>query len=97
MSHTLAQEWANAGILINTVAPGPIRGTGGIERMSSERKDLELAHVALGRFGQIADIAEAIVYLSSPAGSYITGADLLIDGGRQFNFVPSKLSRLHTL
>jgi len=97
LSHTLAQEWANAGILINTVAPGPIRGTGGIERMSSERKDLELAHVALGRFGQIADIAEAIVYLSSPAGSYITGADLLIDGGRQFNFVPSKLSRLHTL
>jgi 2,4-dienoyl-CoA reductase [(3E)-enoyl-CoA-producing], peroxisomal len=99
LSHTLAQEWASSGILVNTVAPGPIRGTGGINRMSEnpERKALELAHVALGRFGQIADIAEAVAYLSSPAGSYITGADLLVDGGRQFNFVPSKLSRLHSL
>jgi NAD(P)-dependent dehydrogenase (short-subunit alcohol dehydrogenase family) len=99
LSHTLAQEWAHAGILVNTVAPGPIRGTGGIDRMSDDpdRKALELAHVALGRFGQIADIAEAVVYLSSPAGSYITGADLLVDGGRQFNFVPSKLARLRSL
>jgi NAD(P)-dependent dehydrogenase (short-subunit alcohol dehydrogenase family) len=99
LSHTLAQEWAHAGILVNTVAPGPIRGTGGIDRISEDpdRKALELAHVALGRFGQIADIAEAVVYLSSPAGSYITGADLLIDGGRQFNFVPSKLTRLRSL
>jgi NAD(P)-dependent dehydrogenase (short-subunit alcohol dehydrogenase family) len=99
LSHTLALEWAHAGILINTVAPGPIRGTGGIDRMSedADRKALELAHVALGRFGQVADIAEAIVYLASPAGSYVTGADLLIDGGRQFNFVPSKLSRLRSL
>jgi NAD(P)-dependent dehydrogenase (short-subunit alcohol dehydrogenase family) len=64
---------------------------------NSERKAQELAHVALGRFGQVADIAEAIVYLSSPAGSYITGADLLIDGGRQFNFVPSKLTHLRSI
>jgi peroxisomal 2,4-dienoyl-CoA reductase len=99
LSHTLAQEWAGSGILVNTVAPGPIRGTGGINRMEQdpERTSLELQHVALGRFGQIADIAEAIVYLSSPAGSYITGADLLIDGGRQFNFVPSKLTRMRHL
>jgi len=99
LSHTLAVEWAHAGILINTVAPGPIGGTGGVERMSQDgdRKARELAHVALGRFGEVADIAEAIVYLSSRAGSYITGADLLIDGGRQFNFVPSKLTNLRTI
>ena len=99
LSHTLAVEWAHAGILVNTVAPGPIDGTGGVERMSQneDRKARELAHVALGRFGEVADIAEAIVYLSSLAGSYITGADLLIDGGRQFNFVPSKLTNLRTI
>ena len=99
LAHTLAIEWARFGIRINNVAPGPIAGTGGIERMSEdpERRKRELEHVALGEFGEINDIANAVVYLASPAGTYMTGADLLVDGGRQFNFVPAKLAHLRKI
>jgi NAD(P)-dependent dehydrogenase (short-subunit alcohol dehydrogenase family) len=99
MSHTLAIEWAKDGILVNNIAPGPIAGTGGIQRMTEDqdRAKRELEHVALGRFGEINDIANAVIYLSSEAGGYITGADILIDGGRQFNFVPAKLAQLRKM
>jgi NAD(P)-dependent dehydrogenase (short-subunit alcohol dehydrogenase family) len=99
LAHTLAIEWARFGIRLNNVAPGPIAGTGGIERMAEdpERRKRELEHVALGEFGEIDDIANAVAYLASPAGTYVTGADLLVDGGRQFNFVPAKLARLRKM
>jgi 2,4-dienoyl-CoA reductase [(3E)-enoyl-CoA-producing], peroxisomal len=99
LAHTLAIEWARYGIRLNNVAPGPISGTGGIERMTEdpERRKRELEHVALGEFGEIDDIANAVAYLASPAGTYMTGADLLVDGGRQFNFVPAKLAHLRKM
>jgi 2,4-dienoyl-CoA reductase [(3E)-enoyl-CoA-producing], peroxisomal len=99
LAHTLAIEWAHFGIRVNNVAPGPIAETGGIKRMSqdAERRKLELEHVALGQFGEIDDIANAVVYLASPAGAFMTGADLLVDGGRQFNFVPAKLAHLRKM
>ena len=42
----------------------------------------EIASVPLGRMGQVSDIANAIVYLAGPGGDYITGTDLVVDGGR---------------
>jgi 2,4-dienoyl-CoA reductase [(3E)-enoyl-CoA-producing], peroxisomal len=99
LAHTLAIEWAHFGIRVNNVAPGPIEETGGIKRMSqdAERRKRELEHVALGEFGEINDIANAVVYLASPAGAFMTGANLLVDGGRQFNFVPAKLAHLRKM
>lgn len=99
MAHTLAVEWGRYNIHINNVAPGPIGGTGGIDRMADnpQRFAEELERTALGRVGEVADIADAVAYLASPAGSFISGADLLVDGGRQYNVVPSKIRHLHAL
>ena len=99
MAHTLAVEWGRYGIRVNNVAPGPIGGTGGIDRMADDpaRFAEEMERTALGRVGEIADIAEAVAYLASPAGAFVSGADLLVDGGRQHNVVPSKLRNLHAL
>jgi NAD(P)-dependent dehydrogenase (short-subunit alcohol dehydrogenase family) len=99
MAHTLAVEWGRYNIHINNVAPGPIGGTGGINKMSEnpERFAEELERTALGRVGEISDIADAVVFFASPAGSFITGADILVDGGRQYNVVPSKVRHLRAL
>lgn len=99
MAHTLAVEWGQFGILVNNVAPGPIGGTGGIDRMADDPDRLrsELDRVALGRLGQVADIADTVAFLASPAGSFITGADILVDGGRQHNVSPAKLRNLRAL
>lgn len=99
MAHTLAVEWGRYNIHINNVAPGPIGGTGGINRMADDPQRFaeELERTALGRVGEIADIAEAVAFFASPAGSFVSGADLLVDGGRQYNVVPSKVRNLHAL
>ena len=84
LMRTLASEWGPDGIRCNTVAPGPIDGTEGVRRIYEEKGRLgtEIASVPLGRLGQIDDIANAVVYLASDAGSYVTGCDLVVDGGR---------------
>jgi 2,4-dienoyl-CoA reductase [(3E)-enoyl-CoA-producing], peroxisomal len=99
MAHTLAVEWGRYNIHINNVAPGPIGGTGGINKMADNPTRLaeELERTALGRLGEISDIADAVAFLASPAGSFITGADILVDGGRQYNVVPSKVRNLRAL
>ena len=89
LSRTLAIEWAKHDIHVNTISPGPIAGTEGVRRLYEERSqaDLQTRRVALGRLGEKEDIAMAAVYLASPAGNFITGADLVVDGGRWLNFV----------
>ncbi|WP_417725191.1 SDR family oxidoreductase [Salipiger sp.] len=99
MAHTLAVEWGRYNIHVNNIAPGPIGGTGGINKMAEnpERFEQELERTALGRVGELGDIAEAVAFFASPAGSFISGADLLVDGGRQYNMVPSKVRNLRAL
>ncbi|MBE7940471.1 MULTISPECIES: SDR family oxidoreductase [Ramlibacter] len=80
---TLAMEWGRAGVRINSVSPGPIEGTEGMERLAPN----EAAHqairraVPLQRYGTRDDIAQAVMWLCSPAASYVTGALLPVDGG----------------
>jgi len=67
---------------VNAIAPGPIEGTEGMTRLAPGDAPAALkARVPLGRYGTIFEIAEAMTYLVSPAGAYITGATLLVDGG----------------
>ncbi|PJG48396.1 short-chain dehydrogenase [Sphingobium sp. LB126] len=79
----LAMEWGQAGIRVNAISPGPIRGTEGVERMAPTEADK--AHwsraVALRRFGTVDDIADAAWFLSSNEAAYITGTILDCDGG----------------
>jgi NAD(P)-dependent dehydrogenase (short-subunit alcohol dehydrogenase family) len=81
---TLASEWGPDGIRCNTIAPGAIGSTEGVKRIYEDQgvAERELSSIPLGRFGKPEDIAQAAVYLCSDAGSYVTGADLVVDGGR---------------
>lgn len=83
LTKTLALEWARFNVLVNAIAPGPIHTAGADRNLWSNEafRDLVRRGVPLGRFGSAEDIANMAVYLASPAGDYITGATLVIDGG----------------
>jgi NAD(P)-dependent dehydrogenase (short-subunit alcohol dehydrogenase family) len=89
LGRSLAIEWARDRIHVNSISPGPIDGTEGVKRLYEDRDalDLQKRRVALGRLGAPRDIAWAAAYLASPAGDFVTGADLVVDGGRWLNYV----------
>jgi NAD(P)-dependent dehydrogenase (short-subunit alcohol dehydrogenase family) len=84
LMRTLAGEWGADGIRCNTIAPGAIGNTEGVRRIYEDQgaAERELSSIPIGRFGLTSDIAQAAIYLCSDAGSYVTGADLVVDGGR---------------
>ena len=82
LTHNLAVEWGRYGIRVNAIAPGPIEDTEGMKRLVPEPiKEKLRQRVPLGRFGRIADVEKAAVFLCSSAASYINGAVLVVDGG----------------
>lgn len=96
LSRALAVEWAEHRVHVNTISPGPIAATEGTQRLYEKRglAELQAQRVALGRFGETRDVANAAVYLACPAGDFITGADLVVDGGRWLNYVSSASDQL---
>jgi 2,4-dienoyl-CoA reductase [(3E)-enoyl-CoA-producing], peroxisomal len=89
LSRTLAVEWGPDKIRVNTISPGPIGDTEGVRRMYIEtgRGELEAKKTALGRFGRKEEIANAAVYLASDLAGYVTGENLIVDGGRWLKYV----------
>jgi 2,4-dienoyl-CoA reductase [(3E)-enoyl-CoA-producing], peroxisomal len=82
LTRTLAVEWGPLGIRVNGIAPGPVDGTEGVRRLTSEQSRARLvADCPLGRLATIDDVANAAVFLCSDAASYVTGATLVVDGG----------------
>ena len=83
LTRTLAMEWGAEGVRINSIIPGPIEGTEGMERLSptDNSRAQVMATVPLRRFGRTEDIARACAFLSSPWADYITGAVIPVDGG----------------
>jgi NAD(P)-dependent dehydrogenase (short-subunit alcohol dehydrogenase family) len=83
LTKTLALEWARFNILVNAIAPGPISTEGADRHLWSNAAfhDRVKRGVPLGRFGSTEDIAHMAVYLASPAGDYINGATMVVDGG----------------
>jgi citronellol/citronellal dehydrogenase len=84
LTETAAAEWAASGVRVNAVAPGYIASSG-MDHYPPEAADMlrDLrATVPAGRFGNEAETSAGIVFLLSPAASFITGSVLRIDGGR---------------
>lgn len=79
-SKSLAREIGSRNITVNVVAPGFI-DTDMTRVLPEDQRDAMLAQVPLGRLGDGGDIAGAVVFLASPAGSYITGETLHVNGG----------------
>lgn len=82
LTRNLAVEWGCYGIRVNAIAPGPIGDTEGMKRLVLEPiKEKLRQRIPLGRFGEIADIEKAAVFLCSDAAAYINGIVLVVDGG----------------
>jgi 3-oxoacyl-[acyl-carrier protein] reductase len=82
LTKTLAQAFARDGIRVNLVAPGLVRSKmTAVTWQDPDRLAATERQVPLARIGEPDDIAGAIVFLSSPLASYITGTSLVIDGG----------------
>jgi len=80
LSNALAVELGPLGIRSNCIAPGGIEGTEGLKRLVPDL-DSFTSKIPMGRLGTTRDIAEATVYLFSPAASYVTGTVQIVDGG----------------
>jgi peroxisomal 2,4-dienoyl-CoA reductase len=82
LTRTLAVEWGPLGIRVNGIAPGPIDGTEGVRRLTSEAsREQAVRTCPMGRLGTTDDIANAALYLCSDAASYVNGVTLVVDGG----------------
>lgn len=82
LTRTLAIEWAPENITVNAISPGPIM-TDMMKPVveNPERAREFYARIPLGRFGEPAEVVTACLFLASRASSYVTGADILVDGG----------------
>lgn len=82
LTRTLSVELAPLGITINNVAPGAIQTPINTSLLQDKAKLAALLHnIPLGRLGQPADVAGAVVYLASSDADYVTGSTLVVDGG----------------
>ena len=87
LTRSMAIELAKDGIRVNAVAPGSTATEGWqrwIEDPSSEVQDLHrslMSHIPMGRPASTREIANGVLFLSSPAASYVTGHTLVVDGG----------------
>ena len=79
-SKSLAKEIGSRGVTVNVVAPGFI-DTDMTRSLPEDAKAALVGQIALGRLGEPSDIARAVAFLVGPAGSYITGETLHVNGG----------------
>jgi NAD(P)-dependent dehydrogenase (short-subunit alcohol dehydrogenase family) len=82
LTRELAVIHAREGIRVNALCPGPLRTELLMKFLDTEAKRRRrLVHIPMGRFGEAAEIARAALFLASDDASFMTGAELVVDGG----------------
>ncbi len=83
LTKSLSVEWAPK-VRCNAVSPGPVGGTEGMKRLGEDLglADAVVNSIPLARMAEGREIADACLYLASPASSFVTGACLVVDGGQ---------------
>ena len=83
MSRELGVQFAREGIRVNALSPGPVN-TPLLQELfakDKERAARRLVHIPMGRFADASEIAAAVAFLASDDSSFITAANVLVDGG----------------
>jgi len=81
LTHVLAMELARYGILVNALAPGYVETDFNRAFFQTEPGKALISRIPLKRLGQTEDLDGAVLLLASPAGAYLTGAVIAVDGG----------------
>ena len=84
LTQTLALEWGSEGVRVNAVAPGPIGGTEGMDRLTptTTLEQALLERIPLARYGTKQEVADLVLFLCSERAAYISGAVIPCDGGQ---------------
>ena len=84
MTRSLALEWGTYGIRVNGVAPGPVADTVGMAKLAflgdKQKEESATRSIPLGKMGSKWDIAQACLFLASPAARWVSGDTLVVDG-----------------
>ena len=81
LSKNLAREWAAQGVRVNTLVPGFFPAEQNRKVLTPERVASIMGHTPMKRFGEARELVGATLLLASEAGSFITGSEIVVDGG----------------
>jgi NAD(P)-dependent dehydrogenase (short-subunit alcohol dehydrogenase family) len=82
LTRVMALEWAGTGVTANAICPGPFATEMNLPLLNDPVKYQEFVKkIPMGRWGELDEITGAVVFLASPASSFVTGSALFVDGG----------------
>jgi len=82
LTQNLGREWAKHGVRVNALRPGffPTEWNK-INFITPDREKAILGHTPMERYGEVSELVGGVIYLASDAASFVTGSELVIDGG----------------
>jgi NAD(P)-dependent dehydrogenase (short-subunit alcohol dehydrogenase family) len=82
LTQNLGREWAKQGVRVNAIRPGFFPTEWNRKNfITPEREAAILGHTAMGRYGEVAELVGALIWLASDASGFVTGAEIAVDGG----------------